>query len=127
MKKYVFTIKDDVCVANGKDIEATELLQKMRLWGDVEPYEKVLAPVCNEYQDMVDNLTAQLNAIKAQELTPDEIVLLNSYRDCKEATGEAYEKRINTLEQCLEDVRISSKKRAEQIAQLVAELAEVNA
>ena len=127
MKKYVFTIKDDVCAANCKDIEATELLQKMKLWGDVEPYEKALAPVVDEYERMVKNLTTQLEAIKAQELTPDEIVLLNSYRDCKAATGEAYEKRINTLEQCLEDVRISSKKRAEQIAQLVAELAEVNA
>ena len=127
MKKYVFTIKDDVCAANGKDVEATELLAKMRLWGDVEDYEKVLAPVCAEYQGMVDNLTAQVNAIKAQELTPDEIVLLNSYRDCKSATGEAYEKRICGLEQCLEDVRVASKKRAEQIAQLVAELAEANA
>lgn len=127
MKKYVFTIKDDVCAANGKDIEATELLQKMKLWGDVEPYEKALAPVCNEYDGIIHNLNTQLTAIKAQELTPDEIVLLNTYRDCKAVTGEAYEKRITGLENCLEEVRVASQKRAQQIAQLVAELQEVNA
>lgn len=126
MKDYAFIIKEDVCAANGKDVEATELIQKMKLWGEVKPLEDVLASVRKEYQTIIDNLTAQYNAIKAQELTPDEIVLLNSYRDCKAVTGEAYEKRISGLEQCLEDVRISSKKRAEQIAQLVAELAEVS-
>jgi hypothetical protein len=41
-------------------------------------------------------------------------------------TGDAFLKRIAGLEQCLEEVRIASKKRAEQIAQLVAELAEAN-
>ncbi len=75
---------------------------------------------------MIDDVTKQYNAIEAQKLTPDEIVLLNAYRDCKAVTGEAYQKRIDSLEQCLEDVRIASKKRAEQIAQLVAELAEAN-
>lgn len=126
MTELAFIVKEDICAANGKDPAATELIQKMKLWGEVKPLNEVVDPVRKEYQTIIDNLTAQYNAIKAQELTPDEIVLLNSYRECKAATGEAYEKRINTLEQCLEDVRISSKKRAEQIAQLVAELAEAN-
>lgn len=127
MKDYAFIIKEDVCAANGKDVEATELIQKMKLWGEVKPLEDVLASVRKEYQTIIDNLTTQYNAIKAQELTPDEIVLLNTYRDCKAVTGEAYEKRITGLENCLEEVRIASQKRAQQIAQLVAELQEVNA
>ena len=123
MKEYVFTVMDDVCAANGKDVEATELLQKMSLYGKVEPLEKVLLAVKSEYQAVIDNITVQLNAIKAQELTPDEIVLLNAYRDCKTATGETYQKKIDSLEKYLEEVRISSQRRAAQIAELVNQLA----
>ena len=85
MKKYVFTIKDDVCTANGKDIEATELREKMKLWGDVEEYDKAIAPVVAEYQYIIDNLTAQLQAIKDQELTPDEMRMVEAYRANKTA------------------------------------------
>lgn len=127
MKDYAFIVKEDVCAANGKDVEATELIQKMKLWGEVKPLDDVLASVRKEYQAIIDNLTTQFNAIRSQELTPDEIVLLNTYRDCKTVTGEAYEKRILGLENCLEEVRVASQKRAQQIAQLVAELQEVNA
>lgn len=120
MKKYVFTIKDDVCAANGKDIEATELLAKMRLWGDVEDYEKATAAERAEYQATIDGLTAQLSAIKSQELTDDEIVLLNSYRACKKATGDAYQARIDTLEQQLEDISTGYQKKIEQISALIS-------
>ena len=33
MKKVVFTIKDDVCAANNRDVNATNLLEKMKLRG----------------------------------------------------------------------------------------------
>ena len=124
--KYLLTVMPDVCVANGKDPAATELLNKMRTYGEVIPFEKAEEKIRAEYQGVIDNLTRQYQAIAAQELTQDEIIFLNTYRECKSANGEAYEKRIAALEQCLEDVRIASKKRAEQIAQLVAELAEAN-
>lgn len=127
MKDYVFTIKDDVCAANGKNPEATELLQKMKLWGTVEPYEKVIAGVKAEYQTVIDGLTKQLNAIKAQELTADEIVLLNAYRDCKFATGATYQARIDSLEKYLEEIRNDSQKRAAQIAELVSQLVDATA
>lgn len=127
MTEVVLKVKENVCLANGKDPAATELIAKMRLWGDVTPLADEIAAVKAEYQKVIDDITAQFNAIKSQELTPDEIVLLNAYRDCKAAVGEGYQKRIEGLEQCLEEVRVASKKRAEQIAQLVAELAEANA
>lgn len=119
MKKYVFTIKDDVCAANDKDIEATELLAKMRLWGDVEDYDKVIAPLKAEYQGIVDNLTAQLTAIKAQELTDDEIVLLNAYRGCKGKTSEAFLQRITALEDQLAAISAENQKRLAQIAAIL--------
>lgn len=120
MKKYVFTIKDDVCAANGKDIEATELLAKMRLWGDVEDYDPVVAAVRAEYQGMVDNLRDQLTAIKSQELTNDEINLLNTYRSCKKANGDAFQTRIDALELQLEDIRVGYQKKIEQISALIS-------
>lgn len=127
MTNVALKVKEDVCLANGKDPAATELIEKMKLWGEVTTLESEIAKVKAEYQAVIDNLTKQIKAIQAQELTPDEIVLLNSYRDCKAVTGEAYQRRIDGLEKCLEDVRISSQRRAAQIAQLVAELAEVSA
>lgn len=126
MKKVVLTVKEDVCAVNCKDPAATELIEKMKLWGDVTDFDDEVKAVKAEYQRSLDNLAAQVNAIKEQELTTDEIVLLNAYRDCKTVTGDAYLKRIAGLEQCLEEVRVASKKRAEQIAQLVQELAEAN-
>lgn len=119
MKKYVFTIKDDVCAANGKDVEATALLEKMRLWGDVEEYDHVVASVRAEYQAVVDNLTAQINAIKEQDLTADEITLLNTYRACKKANGDAYQARIDELERQAERDRADYLDRAEKISLLL--------
>ena len=127
MTNVALKVKESVCLANGKDPAATELIEKMKLWGEVTPLEDEIAKVKAEYQAEIDKLTKQIQAIVAQELTPDEIVLLNSYRDCKAVTGESYLKRIDGLEKCLEEVRVASQRRAAQIAQLVAELAEANA
>ena len=126
MKQYAVTFMEDVATANGRNPDPTDFINEAKLRGKVEDFNEAVNAIRAEYQRTIDNLTTQLNAIKAQELTPDEIALLNAYRQCKTATGDAYQKRIDTLEQCLEDVRISSKKRAEQIAQLVAEIAEAN-
>lgn len=121
MKKYVFTIKDDVCAANGKDIEASELIAKMKLWGDVEDYEKVVASVRAEYQAVVDNLTAQIAAIKNQELTDDEIALLNAYRSCKKTTGDKFQVRIDALENQLVEISNGYQKKLAQITELLTQ------
>lgn len=106
MKKYVFTIKDDVCIANGKDIEATELLSKMSLWGDVEDYDTAISAVKAEYQATVDNLTTQLTESKEQNpnLTEDESRMLLSYRENKSmvvadyiAEAEAYKSELGLV------------------------------
>ena len=108
MKKYVFIIKDDVCAANGKDVNATELLQKMKLWGDVVDYDKETAVLRAEYQASIDNLAAQLNAVKAQELTPDEIAMVAAYRENKAVIGEKYQVRIDALEGQLEEIKVEN-------------------
>ena len=125
MKKYVFTIKDDVCIANGKDIEATELLAKMRLWGEVEDYDKAISAVKAEYQTTVDNVTAQYNAIKDRELTDDDIVWLNFIRERKAIETECFVKQIAARDKVIDDVRADSAKRAEQLAIFAEQLKEM--
>lgn len=118
MKKYVFTIKDDVCAANGKDTEATELIEKMKLWGTVEDYDKAVASVCAEYQGTIDNLKKQLGAsVVATE--EDEILFLNFYRERKAKNGEVYQARINELETQAANNRADYLKKAEQISLLL--------
>ena len=119
MKKVLLTIRDDVCAANGKDVAAAELLEKMKLWGDVEDYENAIASVRAEYESTIGGLNTQLAAIKEQELTDDEIALLNSYRSCKKATGDKYQARIDALELQLESTKADYLKKAEQISALL--------
>ncbi len=115
MKKYVFTVKDDVCAANGKDTAATELITKMKLWGDVEDYDRVITAAKAEYQITVDNLTAQINAIKAHDLSADELELIKAYRACKATITGEYQTRIDTLETQLDDIHREEQSRIDKI------------
>lgn len=121
MKKYVFTIKDDVCAANGKDVEATELISKMLLWGTVEDYDKATEVIRAEYQATITGLNNQLGAIKDQELTEDEIALLRAYRACKQSIGDKYQNRIIDLETQLGEISNDHQKRLSQIAAILAQ------
>lgn len=90
MKKVVLTIKEDVCVKNNKDVNATELLNVMAHYGTVETYEAATAKDKAEFQATIDSLNNQLNAIKEQELTVDEIKMVKSYRENKSSVVSAY-------------------------------------
>lgn len=119
MKKYVFTVKDDVCASNGKDVNATELIEKMKLYGSVEDYERVLAIVRAEYQATVDGLTQQINAIRAYDLSNDEFELVKAYRECKDNISAMYMSRIDALENQLHDIRAEEQMRLEKIMSIL--------
>jgi septal ring factor EnvC (AmiA/AmiB activator) len=84
------TIKEDVCVKNNKDVNATELLNVMAHYGTVETYESATAKDKAEFQATIDSLNKQLNDIKEQELTVDEIKMVKSYRENKTSVVSAY-------------------------------------
>lgn len=119
MKKLVFTFMEDVAIANGKNPDPAELLEKMKLRGKVSDFEDEVRAIRAEYQGALDNLTAQNQAIRDQELTEDEIIFLNFYRERKAKNGEAFQARIDTLEHQLDDTRAGCQKKIDQISQIL--------
>lgn len=121
MKKYVFTVKEDICNANNKDSNATELLSIMSHYGSVEDYDKVFSVVKSEYQSAIDNLNSQLTAIKDQELTTDEIYMIKSYRDSKNSVVAQYTNTIKTYEDTLNNLKTEFEQRIAKIRAVVGE------
>jgi hypothetical protein len=115
VKKYVLTVMPDVAVGNGKDPAATELLEKMALYGKVTPLDSEVAALRAEYQTSFDNLMKQFLAIQDQALTEDEILFLNFYRERKAANGKVYEGRIATLESKIAEAIETAEKKAAQL------------
>jgi hypothetical protein len=122
MKKYVFTMKEDVCEAHGKDAaKQSELLAVMAHYGTVEDYERVIAPVQAEYQGVVDNLTAQITAIKEQELTLDEIKIVKAYRENKAAVVTEYIAEADKYKTQLEAVKNENEQRVAKLKAILGD------
>jgi chromatin segregation and condensation protein Rec8/ScpA/Scc1 (kleisin family) len=84
MEKHVFTMMDDICNKNNKtDAQKQELLKKLLEYGEVRPFDDVLKEERAKYQEIIDNQTIQIEAIKDQELTTDEIAIVKAYRLAK--------------------------------------------
>jgi hypothetical protein len=105
MKKLVFTIKDDVCTANAKDVNATRLLEVMKGYGTVEDYDAHVAGIKAEYQKTLDNVVAQNEAIKQQNLSDEEIAIVNAYRTQRAKAVKVYEDENAGLKKTLADVK----------------------
>lgn len=105
MQKYVFTVKDDVCTANGKDVNATRILEVMQKYGTVETYDVVVSGLKAEYQSVLDNVVAQNEAIKEQNLTVEEIAIVNAYRTQRAVAVQKYIDENAVLRNQLDDVK----------------------
>ncbi len=119
MKKYVFTVMEDICVANGKDVAATELIRTMNTYGKVEDYDTVVAGVKAEYQSANDALVAKYNEIADQKLTVDEIAIINEYRKQKASIVQASEAKAKNLENQLTAIKNENENRNRQILALL--------
>ena len=92
MKQYVFTMRDDICNANGKsDAQKAEMLRVLAHYGTVEDFEGVVNAERAKYQQVIDNQTRQLEAIKDQALTEDEIAMVKAYRGARSAVVSKHE------------------------------------
>ena len=115
MAKFVYEFMENVAVHNGLNPDPSELLEAMKLRGKVTPLEDEVRNIRTEYQDIIDGLVEQLEAIKAQGLTPDELVLLASYRECKATIGDQYQVRIDAYEAQLQEIKNEHENRLAQI------------
>lgn len=105
MKKIVLTIKDDVCLKNDKDVNATQLIEVAKKYGTVEDYDSCVAQIRAEYQAALDNVVAQNEAIKQQNLSDEEIAMVNVYRTQRAKAVKVYEDENAGLRQTLADVK----------------------
>lgn len=123
--KYLFIVDPSVCTNNGKDPAATELLGKMKAYGEVVPFEKIEAAIRAEDQSTIDRLTKKILSMQDQELTEEEIIWLNFLRERKAIETANFEKQIAARDKVIDDVRADSQKRAEQLAAFAEQLREM--
>lgn len=122
MKQYVFTMKDDVCTLNGKtDAQKEEVLKVLTHYGTVEDYDNVVANERAKYQSVIDNQTKQIEAIKEQDLTVDEMKIVKIYRECKQSNDAQHLARINELVCQLETVKTENDRRNAQIKAILGD------
>lgn len=117
--KFIFIVKADVCTANGKDVNATKILEVMKTYGTVEDYETHIKALRSEDKKTIDNLVAQVEAIKSQNLTADEIELINVYRKLIAASNKVHIDEKETLRKQLDDVYAENEERNAAIAALI--------
>lgn len=98
MEKYVFILQEDVCQKNGKDPSATKLLGKMNEYGKVIRFDDCVNEVKNEYQEVIDNLSKQIESLSERNLASDELRLVNAYRMCKADSDKQFLEKIETLQ-----------------------------
>lgn len=120
MKKVVLTIKEDICQRNNKDVNATELLSVMSHYGVVEDYEVATTKDRTESQSTIDGLTAQLNAIKEQELTDDEISIVRAYRLAKNTVVSKFTAENESLKESLRKADEKAKDMSKKICETLA-------
>ena len=93
----------------------------MSHYGTVIDYDKDISVVKAEYQAAIDNLNAQLSAIKEQYLTVDEIAMIKAYRDSKNSVVSQYSATIKTYEDTLNNLRAEFENRIAKIRAVVGE------
>lgn len=80
MTKVVFTIKDDICAKNGKDVKATELFSVMSKYGTIENFDTVMAKEKAELNSIINGLNAKLETIAEYNVSETELPVLKAHR-----------------------------------------------
>ena len=117
MKQYVFTVDENICLANNKDVTAANLLGVMETYGQVEDYDSHFAAEKAKVQAVIDGLVAKYDAIESQKLTEDEIRLVNLFRELKANAVKVYVEKNTELENHINVM----KSEAERCANLIME------
>ena len=101
MRKVVFTIKDDICAKNGKDVNATELFSVMSKYGSIEAYETVLAKETAELNSIIKGLNEKLSTIEEYNVSETELPVLKAHRGSVEKHVSVVKAENDTLKDSL--------------------------
>lgn len=115
MKAIVVTIMDDVCAKNGRDPQGTKLIEIAKTFGSVESLESVLSAERAKSQSIIDGLTAQLESIKEQKVTPEELKVLKAIREKSVAEKAESEAIIASRDAQLKAIQVENENRAAKI------------
>lgn len=114
MTKYVFTVREDIMVGNGKDnSKLSMLLTKMREYGTIEDYETVLAKVSAEKEDELINLKSKYETIALRDVSDDEAEIVNKIRDIADKLSSVYKNKYETLRTKVSAAQIQARQKRE--------------
>lgn len=114
MTKYVFTVREDIMVGNGKDnSKLSMLLTKMREYGTIEDYDTVLAKVSAEKEDELINLKSKYETIALRDVSDDEAEIVNKIRDIADKLSSVYKNKYDSLRSKVSAAQIQAKQKRE--------------
>lgn len=119
MKKIVITIQDDVCAKNGRDPEATALIEAARSFGKVESWETAIAAEKATYQAVINNLRTEMEAISENGVTAEELEVLRVLRRKSANETAHYEAIISERDAQLRTIQAENENRAAQIKSIL--------
>jgi hypothetical protein len=119
MKKIVITIQDDICAKNGRDPEATALIEAARSFGKVEPWETAIAAEKATYQAVINNLRTEMEAISENSVTPEELEVLRVIRRKTANETAHYEAVIAERDAQLKSIQAENENRNAQIKSIL--------
>lgn len=120
MKHFSFKIKKDICEANDKSFEATELLRAMSHYGEVTPFDAEVAVLKRDYETTISNLSSQLEEIKEKALTDDEMGVVRAYRVAKNTVVSKYTAENDSLRESLRKADEKAKEMSKKICETLA-------
>lgn len=114
MTKYVFTVREDIMVGNGKGSEQLSmLLTKMREYGVIEDYDTVISKVSAEKDDELINLKQKYDAVALRDVSDDEAEIVNKIRDIADKLSSVYKNKYETLRTRVSAAQIQARQKRE--------------
>lgn len=121
---YALTVTPDVCKANGKDVNATELLKAMATYGKVEKLSDVIARATAPLKETIDNLVKRIDNIEEQELDDFDMAILRAARQARKKELDVKDIQIAELTQKFNDVVQFHEKKHQELTDFVTAFTE---
>lgn len=121
---YALTVTPDVCKANGKDVNAVELLRAMATYGKVEKLSDVIARATAPLKQTIDNLVKRIDSIEEQELDNFDMDVLRVVRQIRKKELEGKDVQIAELTQELKSVVEFHEKKHQELTDFVTAFTE---